>query len=125
MSREVRFELGMPGSGLCEMDYPHLFPNPPDTPEQDGASLRESEVSWSSPRTVIHPTDRQNLERAWYFYLAEIALKRMINNVIIRHHHQRQRDSHRSFAESELEKNVFEFDMQVQKWLVHLLIVCF
>ncbi|RDW73246.1 hypothetical protein BP6252_07153 [Coleophoma cylindrospora] len=114
---EVRFELSLPGSGLCEMDYPHLFPDPPSAvPEQDGTSPEDSEASWSSPRTLNQNTDRQNLERAWYFYLAEIALKRMINNVLIRHHYQRQRNTHRTSAENDLEQNVLEFDMQVQKW---------
>jgi len=36
----------MPGSGLCEMDYPHHFPSPP-TNSPDEEELRDpSEMIW-------------------------------------------------------------------------------
>lgn len=113
---EVRFELEMPGSGLCEMDYPHSFPSPPlEYREDQGTSPDDSSaMNWSSPKPSVNAFDRQYLERGWYFYLAEIALKRMLHNIIVRRFQSKMWNQPE--AESDLEQNVREFDMQVEQW---------
>jgi hypothetical protein len=65
------------------------------------------------------PADQVDLETGWFFYLAEIALKRIIHNVIIRQYKTTaphalgplQRES-----EFDLEKAVAESDTQIQEW---------
>lgn len=60
-------ELSLPGVGLQDLSYPLTFPSPPlESLEEDGA-------------------------RAWYYYLAEIALRRLANR-ILHHLFQKQED---------------------------------
>jgi hypothetical protein len=55
----VRLELSLPGYGACDLSYPPFLPSPPS-------------------RSV------QAQDRAWYFYLAEIALRRLSNQILTR-----------------------------------------
>ncbi|RMJ19150.1 hypothetical protein CDV36_001248 [Fusarium kuroshium] len=64
---ELRTELGLPGSILNDMQYSHLYPSPP------------------GPSQLV--TDRmgpesEHLEKGWFFYLAEIALRRIMNEAL-------------------------------------------
>ncbi|KAL3466524.1 hypothetical protein BJX64DRAFT_250226 [Aspergillus heterothallicus] len=66
---ELCIELGLSGSSLNEMPYPHVYPSPPSL----------------SILTDLSATTRQgkeDLERGWFFYLAEIALRRIMNDAI-------------------------------------------
>ena len=55
--REHRFELSLPGFNAANLTYPEFMPSPP----------LES---------------LQNQDQAWYFYLAEIALRRLANQIL-------------------------------------------
>jgi hypothetical protein len=55
--RETRFELSLPGFNAANLTYPEFLPSPP----------LES---------------LQNQDQAWYFYLAEIALRRLANQIL-------------------------------------------
>lgn len=56
--REVRLELSIVKTSAWDLRYPDLFPNPPECLQSQG-------------------------ESAWYFYLAEIALRRLNNRILI------------------------------------------
>ena len=74
--------------------------------------------------------DRQNLQLAWYFYLAEIAMKRILNNLLIWRYENRPRGESldRESKDLRLQRNVVEFERQNEDWLVRLnfliMIVC-
>lgn len=70
-SSELRTELGLPGSGLSDMRYPHLYPSPPPPMPK----------SWESASCGLSGDDRgrSEIEESWFFYLAEIAVRRIMN----------------------------------------------
>ncbi|KAH7399863.1 hypothetical protein BKA64DRAFT_642021 [Cadophora sp. MPI-SDFR-AT-0126] len=88
---EMRGELPLPISALGTLDYPHLFPNPPEvcTPAAE-ARLGQ----WDSPSESYSPAVSSSLSRrqeslasysedqSWYYYLTEIALRRIGNRVL-------------------------------------------
>lgn len=55
--RELRLELGVGKHNVLDLTYPELFPSPPKDLESQGAAK-------------------------WYFYLTEIALRRICNRVL-------------------------------------------
>lgn len=57
LHREIRFDLSLPGFNAANLTYPDFLPSPP----------LES---------------LQNQDQAWYFYLAEIALRRLANQIL-------------------------------------------
>ncbi|KAL3482169.1 hypothetical protein BJX99DRAFT_252883 [Aspergillus californicus] len=63
-SLELCIELGLSGSSLNEMPYPHVYPSPPS-------------LGLSATRP-----GKEDLERGWFFYLAEIALRRIMNDAL-------------------------------------------
>jgi hypothetical protein len=119
-NRELRFELGLPGSGLNELDYPHLFPSPPVN-NQNGNPLSYYEslaVQCSYDEFSTSTSDRRNLELGWFFYLAEIALKRIIHNVVSWLYKSENTNSHSDHKSRDnyLEVGVAEFETQIQEW---------
>ena len=71
---EIRVQLDLPQSNLCKLDYPFLFPSPPShgSPVESPASI----PSTSSQRL------QQAEEQSWFYYLSEIALRRIENRVL-------------------------------------------
>jgi hypothetical protein len=64
--------------------------------------------------------DQETLQTGWFFYLAEIALKRIIHNVVIRQYEDRNHNNLNPCREGGdsygLEKAVEESDTQIQEW---------
>lgn len=73
----MRTELGLPGSSLNEMHYPHVYPSPP-SPRQPS---RPGEP-FPFPGPDAERSSRGWLELGWFFYLAEIALRRIMNEAL-------------------------------------------
>lgn len=63
----------MAGSALQESPYPHTFPNPPHLADM---------VASGYGQTLREATDRNYLMTGWFYYLGEIALKRLQNRVL-------------------------------------------
>ncbi|KAE8396366.1 hypothetical protein BDV23DRAFT_48080 [Aspergillus alliaceus] len=97
---EIRVELPLPQSAIAEYEYPALFPTPPnlsdDYPE-GGYNGTGWSTSWnpSRPASSSHgnraPTPfgvRNHImqlfdeEQSWYYYLTEVALRRIGNRVL-------------------------------------------
>jgi hypothetical protein len=123
---EVRFHLRLPGSGLGEVDYPHVYPSPPqDVPDiydQTSPSSANSR-SFSSPAQTH--MDRQNLQLAWYFYLAEIAMKRILNSLLVWRYDIRSGGEllDQESKDIRLQRSVVEFERQTEDWSVHFDII--
>jgi hypothetical protein len=79
---ELRLELSLNDSGVNDLSYPSFFPSPPEKFRDEG--------------------------RSWYFYLAEIALKRLINDVM-RHQFVPQ-------SRSRLFETTAIFEEQLAEW---------
>ncbi|RPB00497.1 hypothetical protein L873DRAFT_770758 [Choiromyces venosus 120613-1] len=91
MRRELCSQLDTSHSGLNEVDYPHAFPSPPREISTSAAfqsstsffeqprsaqTLTSSQSQPTSTTTGI-PEDRQEDELTWFYYLAEIALRKV------------------------------------------------
>lgn len=104
---EFRVELPFPQSELSMGDYPNLFPSPPSPAPADncspsasdplhGSSVGNEEMAldsvallYTSPNTTSedhelrkHAKHLYNEEESWYYYLTEIALRRIGNRII-------------------------------------------
>lgn len=91
---EFRIELPLPQSEIADYDFSCLFPSPPSpTSPADMETCADSPLQTLSPATglsVLVPDDasqirqhsNRNEEESWYYYLTEIALRRIGNRVI-------------------------------------------
>ncbi|KAH7113704.1 vegetative cell wall protein gp1 [Dactylonectria estremocensis] len=70
---ELRCEIALPASGISRFGFPNVFPSPPNELSPSAASSHEhsSSAAGSSP----NPEE----ERSWFYYLAEISFRRMMN----------------------------------------------
>lgn len=78
-------------------------------------------VAWSSPRSLVSSSDHQNQELGWFFYLAEIALKRIVHNVVTWLYKAKAKSHLGSTPEMHdryLQAGAIEFETQVQEWYV-------
>jgi hypothetical protein len=85
----MRGELPLPVSALGTIEYPHLFPNPPEvsSPATE-AKLGHGESSGDSfSPAVSTPYSRRqeslaSYSESWFYYLTEIALRRIGNRIL-------------------------------------------
>lgn len=83
-------ELSLPGFGLQDLSYPSSFPSPPlDDLGDDSA-------------------------RAWYYYLAEIALRRLANRIL--YNLFRHQDNGRFPRITEMIEMTAAFEAQAVDW---------
>ncbi|KAJ5889302.1 hypothetical protein N7504_010112 [Penicillium tannophilum] len=87
---ELRLELNLSPKNMLDLSYPTLFPSPPD-----GLKTKD--------------------EAAWYFYLAEIALRRLENRIL---GYLYQPDA--LIAVSKMEYAILDFEEQADAWLLSL-----
>jgi hypothetical protein len=106
---EMRDEIELPPTGLAKIDYPDIFPSPPGgTPEpQDNSQL--------TPHSSLDATS----QHSWYYYLAEIASRRLLNRITYTLYgagpmHWMSTPIHK------LIRLANELDAQVQQWSEHL-----
>ncbi|CEL06454.1 hypothetical protein ASPCAL09631 [Aspergillus calidoustus] len=96
---EIRVELPLPQSAIAEFEYPTLFPTPPtlsgDYPGNDQFPPGSLDEDRRTAHTQQHRLfDRPDLEarrhiiqlfdeeQSWYYYLTEVALRRIANRVL-------------------------------------------
>ncbi|PVH79103.1 hypothetical protein DL98DRAFT_461561 [Cadophora sp. DSE1049] len=88
---EIRVQLDLPQSDLCNLDYPFPFPSP-STPLSPAESPEDqmheqgstSAASTSSQSHVLVSTSgcQSAEEQSWFYYLSEIGLRRIENCVL-------------------------------------------
>ncbi|KAK5008985.1 hypothetical protein LTR28_003233 [Elasticomyces elasticus] len=140
---EFRIELPLPQSEIAGCDFPDMFPSPPSP---SVAEPTNRQVSSRCPSHAVVPGNdpmldhltrfdtnsslneedselRQhakrlcNEEESWYYYLTEIALRRIGNRII----NTFFRQSHGSWLNIKpLLRIAMEFDDQVSSWSTHL-----
>ncbi|KFY90218.1 hypothetical protein V500_05231 [Pseudogymnoascus sp. VKM F-4518 (FW-2643)] len=102
---EIRVELPLPQSGIASIEYPHLFPSPP--------SHSRSEML-SADRGLMHDTDKDlNEEKSWYYYLTEVALRRISNRILSTFYRQDHRNWNNILPLIPIAK---EFESQILVW---------
>jgi hypothetical protein len=96
--REHRFELSLPGFNAANLTYPEFLPSPP----------LES---------------LQNQDQAWYFYLAEIALRRLANQILSDFLPYSSADSICDLTSTAI--RLPDFESQAEQWyLIYSLFAC-
>lgn len=80
---EIRVELALPQSAIASMEYPHLFPSPPSHSRDVSVTGLHGDEMLSAERGVGHDSDKVlNEEKSWYYYLTEVALRRISNRIL-------------------------------------------
>ena len=78
---ETSVEIQFPSSGLTQLNYTSHFPAPPLATTEDDFYRMHSKFDTSSATTspARPPTE---LEEGWYYYLADIAARRILQRVM-------------------------------------------
>ncbi|TKA78035.1 hypothetical protein B0A55_02115 [Friedmanniomyces simplex] len=136
---EFRVELPLPQSELASYHHPQMFPSPRSPAHSDGQDappgrsvgvlcedstpslLREPSVSSTHSRDYVNPRERVarlcNEEESWYYYLTEIALRRIGNRIINTFF---RKDPSAWLDVKPLLRIALEFDTQVSAWSANL-----
>ena len=106
---EMRDEIELPPTGLAKVEYPDVFPSPPGgtpVPEESG-------------RTVLPGGLEPAFQRSWYYYLSEIACRRIANRIA---HALHSVEPHLwlSTPLKRLQRIADELDAQVVQWSEHI-----
>ncbi|KAL3459529.1 hypothetical protein BJX64DRAFT_301264 [Aspergillus heterothallicus] len=119
---EISQELDLPVSGLAALAYPYMFPSPPtpdnelsDSPDNVDGSV-PTPASASSLLSLVHGRLRQVEEQSWYYYLSEIALRRIANRVS----HCFYREDHTSWSRLNIYEAaivVTDLETQLENWM--------
>lgn len=106
---EMREEVDLPPTGLTKVDYPDVFPSPPGgTPGLDE----------DTPASVVESSDAV-FQRSWYYYLSEIASRR-IGNRISHALHSVQPQEWPLVPMNRLQRIAQELETQVVQWAEHI-----
>lgn len=127
---EIRVELPLPQSAIAEYEYPALFPTPP-TLSDEYPKHRDQASDWNRSETpsVLDPvglpglgvsnhiTKLFNEEQSWYYYLTEVALRRIGNRVLNAFY---RGDSSTWSNIRPLIPMALEFESQINAWFANL-----
>ncbi|KAL4752186.1 hypothetical protein BDW72DRAFT_77057 [Aspergillus terricola var. indicus] len=131
---EIRVELPLPQSAIAEYEYPALFPTPPTLSEEYPTRQGQNRISdWdvrdepaSGPdapdplpgQAVYNHISRLfNEEQSWYYYLTEVALRRIGNRVLNAFY---RGDSSTWANVRPLIPMALEFESQINAWFANL-----
>lgn len=130
---EIRVELPLPQSAIAEYEYPALFPTPP-TLSEEYPKQRNQMPDWTSSEHIArspdgnpprlsgvgvcnHITNLFNEEQSWYYYLTEVALRRIGNRVL----NSFYREDFSTWSNIKpLIPIALEFESQIDAWFANL-----
>ena len=92
---ELRLELNVTDSSVWDLQYPSFFPSPPD------------ELQSKSQTEVV-----------WYYFLAEIALRRLANRIL--NYIYSIKPSESVMASADMAEKTVEFEQQASDWMQSL-----
>ncbi|PMB66750.1 hypothetical protein BM221_007746 [Beauveria bassiana] len=120
---EFRVELPLQQSEISLGEYPDLFPSPPspiptNSSDDDGVTGRNNFTSTEDLELRQHAVRLCNEEESWYYYLTEIALRRIGNRIV--NTFFRQGRSAWIMNLKPLLRMAKEFEAQVSSWSAHL-----
>lgn len=131
---EFRVELPLPQSEIASYEFPNLFPSPPSPISND---IAPADLTFSAPNQTgsnnvsvtpaallegqdevrRHAKRLCNEEESWYYYLTEVALRRIGNRVINTFF---QRAPSEWMNIEQFVDMAIEFEAQVSRWQTHL-----
>ncbi|KAH8901557.1 hypothetical protein GQ53DRAFT_707923 [Thozetella sp. PMI_491] len=119
---ELRTEMDLPNSSLADLDYPDMYPSPPDpdasgTSANAGSPVVEGSTGQTRPRRMM--TDKASREESWFYYLTEITLRRIGNRIINAFYSNSLADWNEEAIPS-MAKEVEEFERQLEEWYQRL-----
>jgi Fungal Zn(2)-Cys(6) binuclear cluster domain len=111
---EVRMEIHVPSSGLAKVNPSDVFPTPPSgiqSPRQDNEQLNQ----------VTSQVDSFEVdqEKSWYYYLAEIAIRRIINR-LMNVFYKKDEVAWLSMSVDRMIRIAAEIEIQIAQWQRHL-----
>lgn len=119
---EMRVEITLPASAVSDMLFPDLFPSPPDEyglVAHHEASTEETSQAKSPPDSGIHSKRQSialhNQTQSWYYYLTEIALRRLGNRVLNRFY----KESFHSWSQMDVARmmrSAEDFQSELERW---------
>lgn len=120
---EILSEVTLPESGIADIEYPHMFPSPPELSSDSGSSVLSPAAitpspGFESPSLNIHSnsmTIQQEQEKSWFYYLSEIALRR-IGNRILNAFYREETPQWVNMNAQETTKIAEEFIRQLEQW---------
>ena len=110
---EMRDEVDLAPSGLAKVNHPDVFPSPPGSiPEPESGGTFNKSPS-------LQPHVDVELQKSWYYYLSEIASRRLKNRIstIL---HGGSPLSWQLSSIPRLHRLAEELDSQVQRWAEHV-----
>jgi hypothetical protein len=133
---EIRVELPLPQSAIAEFEYPTLFPTPPtlsdDYPGNDqcppGTLDEDRRTPQSQQHRLFNRPDLEarrhimqlfNEEQSWYYYLTEVALRRIGNRVLNAFYRGNRPASTWSTVKPFI-PIALEFESQINAWAANL-----
>jgi hypothetical protein len=114
---EVSIEIRFPSSGLTKLNYTSAFPPPPSATNTEDWSRMYTEVEVESPQSMHSAWTQNEFEHGWYYYLADIAARRLLQRVI-ELFYERNEVAWLEFTFSTLVHTVEELDRQLAEWQV-------
>lgn len=124
---EIRTELELPQSDLCKLEYPYLFPSPPNPPSP--VQIPDNSLPTSTPGSTATPASQafstasssscqREEEQSWFYYLSEIALRRIENHILNTFY----RADHSSWTQVDVEEMIsaaISIEDQLAIWYAH------
>lgn len=79
---EMSIEIRFPSSGLTRLNYTSAFPPPPKASNTEDWYLIHTATDVASPHSVRSVQPQTDFEHGWYYYLADIAARRLLQRVV-------------------------------------------
>ncbi|KAF4449338.1 vegetative cell wall gp1 [Fusarium albosuccineum] len=107
---ELRWEIPLPPSGIMHCDYPDMFPSPPTELTSPTAQNQALDVLQDD----IIPEE----EKSWFYYLAEISYRRMMNRAMAVMGRHEEQGWTRNIGE--LIQQCKDFNEHIDIWFSHI-----
>lgn len=112
---EVSIEIRFPSSGLTKLNYTSAFPPPPSATNTEDWYRMYTEVEADSPQSVHSAWTQNEFEHGWFYYLADISARRLLQRVI-ELFYRRVEITWLALPFSVLLQTVEELDRQLGEW---------
>ncbi|KAJ4298097.1 Zcf27p [Kalmusia sp. IMI 367209] len=116
---EVSIEIQFPSSGLTKLNYTSAFPPPPSSTSTEEWYRMHTEPEAESPQSVHSAWTQSEFEHGWYYYLADIAARRLLQRVI-ELFYKASESAWLELSFSSIVHTVEELDRQLAEWEVQL-----
>ena len=123
----MRQELDLPTSELTTLAYPYMLPSPPTPASPNEAFQDNSNPSVPTPlSTSSFPKSYASAssvafqraeEQSWFYYLTEIALRRILNRVL-HYFYREDNDSWLRMNMYEMVSTAEDLEVQLESWYV-------